>query len=70
MIRAAAGWVFGRWSKDREIIEIEGSDMTLSARGRSSLPVMIDGEALSVSLPIRAVMQPAALKVLAPDGPG
>ncbi|MES2924420.1 MAG: diacylglycerol kinase family protein [Verrucomicrobiota bacterium] len=66
MLRAAIGYLTGNLLDMEKMTKIESSDITIDVRRRKSLPTMIDGEILRISLPCRLEILPCALNILRP----
>lgn len=66
LIRSFFAWLIGRWKQDREVSYFHATDLEISVHGRRRLPVMSDGEISKHRLPLRIILRPKALRVLAP----
>ncbi|HEY5894024.1 MAG TPA: diacylglycerol kinase family protein [Chthoniobacterales bacterium] len=66
LIRSFLAWVIGRWKQDREVSYFHATDLEISVQGERRLPVMSDGEISKHRLPLRIVLRPKAIRVLAP----
>jgi diacylglycerol kinase family enzyme len=66
--RGLTAYLLGRLNSDREVERVETGALVLDARRRRSIPVMIDGEPVRLSLPIEVRVRPGALAVLIPVG--
>ncbi len=66
MLHAAFGYLTGNLLDTEKMTKIESSEITIDVRRRKSLPTMIDGEILRISLPCRLEILPRALNVLRP----
>ncbi len=69
MLSAAVGYLSGNLLDTEKMIQIETSELTVKVKRRRSIPAMIDGEIVSISLPCRMKILPRALKVLRPRNP-
>jgi len=66
MLLAAVGYLTGNLLDTEKMTKIESSEITINVRRRKSIPTMIDGEILRISLPCRLEILPRALNVLRP----
>jgi diacylglycerol kinase family enzyme len=66
MLYAAFGYLVGKLLDTDKMTKIESSEITINVRRRRSIPTMIDGEILRISLPCRLEILPRALNVLRP----
>ncbi len=66
MLHAAFGYLTGNLLDTEKMTKIESSEITVDVKRRKSLPTMIDGEILRISLPCRLEILPRALNVLRP----
>ena len=66
MLYAAFGFLTGNLLDTEKMTMIESSEITINVRRRKSIPTMIDGEILKISLPCRLEILPRALNVLRP----
>ncbi|MES2661659.1 MAG: diacylglycerol kinase family protein [Verrucomicrobiota bacterium] len=66
MLRAAFGYLTGNLLDMEKMTKIESSEITINVKRRTSIPTMIDGEILRISLPCRLEILPRALNVLRP----
>jgi diacylglycerol kinase family enzyme len=66
MLRAAFGYLIGNLLDTEKMTRIESSEITINVRRHRSIPAMIDGEILRISLPCRLEILPRALNVLRP----
>lgn len=66
MLHAALGFLTGNLLETEKMTKIESSEITINVRRRKSIPTMIDGEILRISLPCRLEILPKALNVLRP----
>lgn len=66
MLFAAFGYLVGKLLDTEKMTKIESSEITINVRRRRSIPTMIDGEILRISLPCRLEILPRSLKVLRP----
>lgn len=66
MLHAAFGFLTGNLLDTEKMTKIESSAITINVKRRRSLPTMIDGEILRISLPCRLQILPRALNVLRP----
>lgn len=67
--RGALAYLFGRVRRDPGLLELRARELTVRARRRKSLPIMIDGEILREHLPLVLRIRPAALRLLVPPAP-
>lgn len=65
--RGALAYLLGRMDQERDIEKIATAGVTIDARRRRHLTMMIDGEIVRPELPIRFQIRRAALRVLKPD---
>jgi len=66
MLHAAFGFLTGNFLDTEKMTRIESSEITINVKRRKSIPTMIDGEILRISLPCRLEILPCALNVLRP----
>lgn len=66
LVRSFFTWVLGRWKQDREVSYFHAADLEISVHGQRRLPVMTDGEISKHRLPLRIILRPKTLRVLAP----
>ena len=66
MLYAAVGYLTGNLLDTEKMTKIESSSITLDVKRRKSLPTMIDGEILRITLPCRLEILPRSLNVLRP----
>ncbi|MEO5715223.1 MAG: diacylglycerol kinase family protein [Luteolibacter sp.] len=66
MLQAAFGFLTGNLLDTDKMTKIESSEIVINVRRRKTLPTMIDGEILRISLPCRLEILPRALNVLRP----
>lgn len=59
-------WIFGRWKQDREVVQIQATELQIDARRKRVLPVMMDGEVQRLPLPLHIKIKPRVLSVLTP----
>jgi diacylglycerol kinase family enzyme len=69
MLRAGWGYVCGNLFGIEGMHILEGTSILIDVRGKRSIPVMIDGEFLSLRLPAKLELLPGALRVLKPKPP-
>ncbi len=67
MLRSFIAWIIGRWKQDREVMRLQTSELTIHARKKRTLLVMMDGEVERLPLPLRITLRPGVLNVLAPS---
>ncbi len=68
MLHAAFGFLIGNLLDTEKMTKIESSEITINVRRRKSIPTMIDGEILRITLPCYLEILPRALNVLRPKG--
>ena len=66
MLHAAVGYLTGNLLDMEKMTKIESSQIIINVKRRKTLPTMIDGEILRISLPCRLEILPCALNVLRP----
>ncbi|MEO5914777.1 MAG: diacylglycerol kinase family protein [Luteolibacter sp.] len=66
MLHAALGYLTGKLLDMEKMTKIESSEIILDVKRRKTIPAMIDGEILRISLPCRLEILPRALNVLRP----
>ncbi len=64
-VRIGVPAMLGRWSGDEAVEELSLPELTITGH-RPSMRVMNDGEAMLLDMPLRYVIRPRALNVLAP----
>lgn len=69
MLKAAFGFLAGRLFGTDEMTLIESSEITINVRRKRAIPIMIDGEIMTMAMPCRLRILPRALKVLRPRKP-
>ena len=65
--RGALAYLLGRMDQERDIEKITTSGVTIDARRRNRLTMMIDGEFVRPELPVRFQIRRQALRVLKPE---
>lgn len=68
MVLAALKAVLGRVARDRDVVQLRSSRLTVDVRARMSVPLSIDGEVEHLATPLEFTIRPTALKVLVPEG--
>ncbi len=69
LLSAAVGYISGNILDTERMSRIETSELTVKVKRRRSIPAMIDGEIVSMSMPCRMRILPKSLKVLRPRVP-
>lgn len=70
LLRSLLAWILGRWKQDREVQRLQTTELEIHAKRprhrNRTLPIMMDGEVERLKLPLKIILRPGALRVLAP----
>ncbi len=66
LFRSFFSWVRGKWKQDKEMHFFHAKELEIAVRRKRRLPVMRDGELSKLKLPLKVVLRPKAIRVLAP----
>jgi diacylglycerol kinase family enzyme len=66
LLKSFFAWILGRWKQDSELTVIQATELEIAVRRRHSLVAMCDGDPRRLEVPLRVIIRPGALRVLAP----